>query len=46
MSAAYSKIPHKVLEQISIRITNILKDDVSRVVFDITNKPPGTIEYE
>jgi GMP synthase (glutamine-hydrolysing) len=46
MSAAYSKIPHTVLEKISVRITNTLKDDVSRVVFDITNKPPGTIEYE
>jgi GMP synthase (glutamine-hydrolysing) len=46
MSAAYSKIPHEVLEAISVRITNTLKDDVSRVVFDITNKPPGTIEYE
>jgi GMP synthase (glutamine-hydrolysing) len=46
MSAAYSKIPHSVLEIISVRITNTLKDDVSRVVFDITNKPPGTIEYE
>jgi GMP synthase (glutamine-hydrolysing) len=46
MSAAYSKIPHTVLERISVRITNALKDDVSRVVFDVTNKPPGTIEYE
>jgi GMP synthase (glutamine-hydrolysing) len=46
MSAAYSKIPHEILEAISVRITNTLKDDVSRVVFDITNKPPGTIEYE
>jgi len=46
MSAAYSKIPHDVLERISVRITNTLKDDVSRVVFDVTNKPPGTIEYE
>jgi GMP synthase (glutamine-hydrolysing) len=46
MSAAYSKIPHAVLERISVRITNTLKDNVSRVVFDITNKPPGTIEYE
>jgi GMP synthase (glutamine-hydrolysing) len=46
MSAAYSKIPHSVLERISVRITNTLKDDVSRVVFDVTNKPPGTIEYE
>ena len=46
MSAAYSKIPHTVLERISVRITNTLKDDVGRVVYDITNKPPGTIEYE
>ena len=46
MSAAYSKIPQTVLERISVRITNTLKDEVSRVVFDITNKPPGTIEYE
>ncbi|MFH1227979.1 MAG: glutamine-hydrolyzing GMP synthase [Planctomycetota bacterium] len=46
MSASYSKIPHSVLERISVRITNTLKDHVARVVFDITNKPPGTIEYE
>jgi GMP synthase (glutamine-hydrolysing) len=46
MSAAYSKIPHEILERISIRMTNTLKDDVGRVVYDITNKPPGTIEYE
>jgi GMP synthase (glutamine-hydrolysing) len=46
MSAAYSKIPHVVLERMSVRITNTLKDEVSRVVFDVTNKPPGTIEYE
>jgi GMP synthase (glutamine-hydrolysing) len=46
MSAAYSKIPHVVMERISVRITNTLKDAVGRVVYDITNKPPGTIEYE
>jgi GMP synthase (glutamine-hydrolysing) len=46
MSAAYSKIPQTVLERISVRTTNTLKDEVSRVVFDVTNKPPGTIEYE
>jgi len=46
MSASYSKIPHSVLERISVRITNTLKDEVSRVVYDVTNKPPGTIEYE
>ena len=46
MSAAYSKIPHEVLERISIRITNEMKKDVNRVVYDITNKPPATIEWE
>ncbi len=46
MTAAYSKIPHDVLDQISIRITNSMKDKINRVVFDITNKPPGTIEWE
>lgn len=46
MSASYSKIPQGVLERISVRITNTLKDDVSRVVYDVTNKPPGTVEYE
>ena len=46
MSAAYSKIPHPILEKISVRITNTMKDDVARVVYDVTNKPPGTIEYE
>ncbi|MCK5023878.1 MAG: glutamine-hydrolyzing GMP synthase subunit GuaA [Candidatus Aenigmarchaeota archaeon] len=46
MSASYSKIPHEVLEKISIEITNKLGDKVNRVVYDITNKPPGTIEFE
>ena len=46
MTAAYSRITHDVLDTISIRITNTMKDKVNRVVFDITNKPPGTIEWE
>jgi len=46
MTAGYSKIPHTVLERISVRITNNLGDHVNRVVYDITNKPPGTIEWE
>jgi GMP synthase (glutamine-hydrolysing) len=46
MSARYSLIPHEVLEKISIRITNTLKGDINRVVYDVTHKPPGTIEWE
>jgi GMP synthase (glutamine-hydrolysing) len=45
MSASYSRIPHDVLETISTRITNELKN-INRVIYDITNKPPGTIEWE
>ncbi len=46
MSAVYSKIPHDVLERISTRITNTMKEKVNRVVYDITDKPPATIEWE
>ncbi len=46
MSARYSEIPHSVLAEISTDITNALKGDVNRVVYDITHKPPGTIEWE
>jgi GMP synthase (glutamine-hydrolysing) len=46
MSARYSPIPHEVLQKISNRITNKVKGAVNRVVYDITNKPPGTIEWE
>jgi GMP synthase (glutamine-hydrolysing) len=46
MSAVYAKIPHDVLERISARITNTMKEKVNRVVYDITDKPPATIEWE
>tara|TARA_B100000900_G_C20567416_1_gene711750 strand:+ start:632 stop:1585 length:954 start_codon:yes stop_codon:yes gene_type:complete len=46
MSAKYSPIPHEVLSSISTEITNALKGQVNRVVYDITHKPPGTIEWE
>jgi GMP synthase (glutamine-hydrolysing) len=46
MTANYVRIPHDVLERMSIRITNTLKDRVNRVVYDVTNKPPATIEWE
>ena len=46
MSAKFSPIPHDVLASISTEITNALKGQVNRVVYDITHKPPGTIEWE
>ena len=46
MSARYCPIPHAVLAKVSTRITNALKEQVNRVVYDITHKPPGTIEWE
>ena len=46
MTAVYSKMPHEVIETISSRITNTMKAKVNRVVYDITNKPPATIEWE
>ena len=46
MSARYSEIPHDVLAEISTEITNSLKGQVNRVVYDVTHKPPGTIEWE
>ena len=45
MTADWSRIPYEVMARISNRIINSVKG-VNRVVYDISSKPPSTIEWE
>ena len=45
MTATFAHLPHDLLERISRRIINEV-DGINRVVYDISSKPPATIEWE
>ena len=45
MTAEWTRLPYDLLERVSSRIVNEV-DGINRVLYDITSKPPATVEYE
>ena len=45
MTCEWTKLPYEFLDRVSLRIVNEVKG-VNRVLYDITGKPPATVEFE